>query len=234
MGTEDSPSGYAAILAEWLRARSEGRVAAANRRVEQAHALAKRLRQYSEGRAEIEALFVHADDGIRLSAAYEALQWAPERAEPVIEAIRDSNGPESFNAGVTLEEWRAGRLDLDWGSNAIHQAADNPQLEDAVAFHAVALNGGLMHALEVEREKAGTTADLLRHLGLDDAANVLGISMEMTAPLASSEGAFDLARLTGAEVRELEQLDERYGELTSSIDLESVFWAHQASIENES
>jgi Domain of unknown function (DUF2019) len=51
------------------------------------------------------------DPSVRGWAGAHALEFAPTEGEPVMEAlVTEGEGIEGFNAEITLEEWRAGRL----------------------------------------------------------------------------------------------------------------------------
>lgn len=47
---------------------------------------------------------------VRVWAAAHALEFAPERGEPVLSHVAAEKGILSFNARMTLEVWRAGDL----------------------------------------------------------------------------------------------------------------------------
>jgi hypothetical protein len=50
------------------------------------------------------------DDAVRSWAAAHGLEFAPEKAEPVLSALAESRGISAFNAKMTLREWRKGNL----------------------------------------------------------------------------------------------------------------------------
>jgi len=69
----------------------------------------------ADGRAAVLGLLSHGDRGIRLCAASVALDFAPEQAESVLEALSDGKGTISFNAKMLLQEWRKGNIEReDW------------------------------------------------------------------------------------------------------------------------
>lgn len=68
-----------------------------------------------EGKAGLIGLMSDSDPGVRLSAAARCLQWVPEQAESALEALRRTNTfPISFEAEMTLEQYRKGRLSFDF------------------------------------------------------------------------------------------------------------------------
>jgi hypothetical protein len=111
-------SRYRAHLEEWARVRrsagSTRDIRRANKLVVKAHAGAKRLKATPEGQAALAGLLNHPDPGIRAWIATEILSFDPTLGCAVLEEIRDEQGPGAFDAGVTLEEFEAGRLNVDW------------------------------------------------------------------------------------------------------------------------
>lgn len=55
-------------------------------------------------------LLDHPNEAVRGWAAFHALEFAPEKGEPVLEALSRSLGISGFNAEMTLKEWRKGSL----------------------------------------------------------------------------------------------------------------------------
>lgn len=86
----------------------------ANRLFDAAHRIAKELRGSQEGRKAMLTLLNDPDASVRLGAATEALPVDPETALRVIDQIASSEGAHSFEAEMVAQEWRAGRLNLDW------------------------------------------------------------------------------------------------------------------------
>ncbi len=74
--------------------------------------LYRELSKTSEGQKEITTLLSDKNPYVRSWAAAHTLQWDPDRARPVLEALRDSKEslPVSFDAEMTLKEFDAGRL----------------------------------------------------------------------------------------------------------------------------
>lgn len=71
------------------------------------------LRQTQLGRDAIASLMNHENPNIRLWAAAHSLEWAPAMATAILEELRDSDGPASFDAKWTLKEYkRKGRLSV--------------------------------------------------------------------------------------------------------------------------
>jgi hypothetical protein len=56
------------------------------------------------------ALLGSQSEGIRAWAGAHALEFAPDRGEPVLAELAKSSGLIAFTAQMTLREWRAGRL----------------------------------------------------------------------------------------------------------------------------
>jgi hypothetical protein len=86
----------------------------ANKWHDKMHAAYKKLRETAEGRAKIMHLMSDPSPHIRAWAGAHCLQWWPEEARAVLEAIRDSDGPESFDAKWTLKEFEEGNLSFDY------------------------------------------------------------------------------------------------------------------------
>jgi hypothetical protein len=86
----------------------------ANKLFDALHLVAVRLRETEEGRLGLETLLEHENRGVRLSAAAEALAWDSESAIATLEGLTSPRGRHSLSAGVTLSEYRAGRLRFDW------------------------------------------------------------------------------------------------------------------------
>jgi hypothetical protein len=88
------------------------RAAKANRAADRLAAIYRELRDL--GSASLSAfmeLTGHPHDAVRLWAAAYGLQFAPETAEPVLEALsKGPFGPIRATASITLNEWRNGRL----------------------------------------------------------------------------------------------------------------------------
>lgn len=82
----------------------------ANRSHDAMHASYKRLRDTAEGRAGIMSLMSDTSPHVRVWAAAHSLQWNMPVARRVLETLRDSGGPCSFTAGITLEEFDRGKL----------------------------------------------------------------------------------------------------------------------------
>jgi hypothetical protein len=68
-----------------------------------------------EGRAALIGLLEHPASEVRVWAASDVLEFAPDKAEPILEVLAESGKPSAaFDARATLEEWRAGRLKWDY------------------------------------------------------------------------------------------------------------------------
>jgi hypothetical protein len=86
----------------------------ANRWQRKMHASYKRLRETAEGREAIIQLVRDPSRHVRCWAGAHSLQWRPVEARRTLEELRDSTGPCSFDAKITLEEFDAGRLTFDY------------------------------------------------------------------------------------------------------------------------
>jgi len=82
----------------------------ANKGAAEVHASYSVLRESEEGRQSMIALMQDPEASVRCWAAAHCLQWRPEAARRVLEALRDSHGPFSFDAEMTLDELDKGRL----------------------------------------------------------------------------------------------------------------------------
>lgn len=71
------------------------------------------LRQSEEGRSALVKLMEDPEPSVRCWAAAECLQWKPDVARRVLEALRDSQGQFAFDAEMTLKEYDNGRLAFD-------------------------------------------------------------------------------------------------------------------------
>lgn len=85
-----------------------------NKAADQLHACYKKLRESEEGRNGLIALMEDSSPHVRCWAAAHSLQWVPERARRILEALRDEDVfPYSFDAKMTLEEFEKGSLTFD-------------------------------------------------------------------------------------------------------------------------
>jgi hypothetical protein len=85
MTTENPRDRYREAVVAWGEAQAEP--ARANRLFQRLHDLAKEIRQSEEGRKAIAGLLDDPVAAVRLAAATDALTWAPEVAEPVLEVL---------------------------------------------------------------------------------------------------------------------------------------------------
>jgi hypothetical protein len=104
-------------LAEYREA-AEGTGDAVAKRANRWHARMnmcyRALRQSESGRKGITSLVSDDNPHVRVWAAAHALQWAPELARLALESLRDSQGPCSLTAEMTLNEFDKGRLSFDY------------------------------------------------------------------------------------------------------------------------
>jgi hypothetical protein len=86
----------------------------ANRLFDENRDYARALRQTPEGRQAIEGFLEDEEVDVRLTAAAHTLAWDPERAQAVLEEIAAGDSNHAFEAGMTLKEFRVGRLDPNY------------------------------------------------------------------------------------------------------------------------
>jgi hypothetical protein len=103
---------YEELVLNWDSALTDAR--RANNVFDELHALSTELKQTTEGRRILESLLAHENRAVRLNAGSTCLEWAPELARPVIQALVTPRGPHSLSAEMTLREFEAGRLKFDW------------------------------------------------------------------------------------------------------------------------
>jgi hypothetical protein len=78
------------------------------------HSFYKRLRTSEAGRQGIIELMKDPSPHVRCWAAAHSLEWVPMVACEVLRQLRDSKGPRSFDAEITLEEFNKGTLTFDY------------------------------------------------------------------------------------------------------------------------
>jgi hypothetical protein len=78
------------------------------------HACYKKLRETPEGRAALMALMADPSPHVRCWAGAHSLQWDANRAKATLVDLRESQGPCSFTAEITLEEFAKGKLSFDY------------------------------------------------------------------------------------------------------------------------
>jgi hypothetical protein len=107
---------HATLLAmDAERVKTGGRPNHWNRLVDHLQEIHLQLRETPAGRAAITAFVADENVTVRQWSATFALGWEPESARAELE--RQANDPEgltAFDAEMILEEFDAGRLDLDW------------------------------------------------------------------------------------------------------------------------
>jgi len=109
---DDLINRYVESVEDWDASLGDAR--RANRIFDQMHQLSTQLRASADGRAAIETLLSHPSRAVRLDVAAVALEWAPEKAASVLEALVSPRGTHSLTAQTTLREFRAGRMKFDW------------------------------------------------------------------------------------------------------------------------
>jgi hypothetical protein len=101
---------YVETLLESDAAAKASQIAKANRLFHRNHKLSKYLRETSEGREGIWALRDHDHPQVRQSAVADSLAWRPDEAVRLLEEMEAAG---AFEAKYILQEWRAGKLNLD-------------------------------------------------------------------------------------------------------------------------
>lgn len=86
----------------------------ANKHQRQMHGAYKKLRVTPDGRAGISALMNDPSPHVRCWAAAHVLGWDVAGAKNALQILRDSGGPCSFDAEMTLEAFSEGRLSFDY------------------------------------------------------------------------------------------------------------------------
>jgi hypothetical protein len=86
----------------------------ANKYQAQMHACYKILRETEVGRESIIRLLNDTEPSVRCWAAAHSLRWKADDARRVLEVLKDSRGPFSFDAEITLQEYDKGRLTFDY------------------------------------------------------------------------------------------------------------------------
>jgi len=86
----------------------------ANKWARRLHGYYKQLREIEEGKAGIVRLMSDANIHVRCWAAAHSLQWEPEIARGVLEAIRNQDGTCSFDAKWILKSFDEGKLMFDY------------------------------------------------------------------------------------------------------------------------
>jgi hypothetical protein len=105
------------LLAEYREA-AEGTSRAepkqANASHDKMHACYRRLRETDEGRNGISSLMEDGSKHVQCWAAAHSLAWAPGPARERLVALRDSGGPCSFDAEMTLNTFEEGTLTFEY------------------------------------------------------------------------------------------------------------------------
>lgn len=109
-----STEGLLTLYREQAEGTSSPNPTIANRSQRSMHAAYKKLRETPEGRAGIAVLMRHASPQVRCWAAAHCLGWEIAEAKRTLESLRESRGPCSFDAEMTLEAFRNGCLSFDY------------------------------------------------------------------------------------------------------------------------
>jgi uncharacterized protein DUF2019 len=93
------------------RATESGDYKTANRESETIASVYRELRSRGlEAQKALLPLLHHSNIHVRVMAAADALEFAPDQGEPVLIEIAQSRGIAPLNARMTLQEWRKGNL----------------------------------------------------------------------------------------------------------------------------
>lgn len=104
---------YIAAASAHHRATEEGRPTIGNKQHDIVAGVYRELRRRGDlARRRLLPLLAHPDVGVRGWAAAHALEFSPGDGEPVLAAIAGLGGLTGFNAKMTLEEWKKGRLEF--------------------------------------------------------------------------------------------------------------------------
>jgi len=103
---------YVELIEAWDRASKTP--SKANRLVDEAHRVASRLRESEGGRQALLALIDHENQAVKLWVAAECTVFAPKPATKALRKLAKSDGHHAFSAEMTLKEFKAGRLRMDW------------------------------------------------------------------------------------------------------------------------
>ena len=103
---------YEALGIAWDNAL--GTPAKANALFVRAHRIAVRLRESPAGRDALLTFLDHESRAVRLCAAAECLPYSPQRATAVLREVALSDGLHAVSAEMTLKEFEAGRLNMNW------------------------------------------------------------------------------------------------------------------------
>lgn len=106
---------YEAALQEWAALTDAGASAAlGNTQVDRRQRAYLRIRMRPGGRALIARLAIDPNPRVAGWAATDMLAWDPDTARAILAGLRDSKGPGSFEAKITLSALDKGTLNLDW------------------------------------------------------------------------------------------------------------------------
>ena len=110
---DDAIAEYSALASAHGRATDEGDSKKANQSHDKLmHALRDLDNASPDGRLVLRRLYSHSDPWVRGWAATHLLHRDPDGAEVVLAEISKLRGFVGLDAEVTLEEWRAGRLEI--------------------------------------------------------------------------------------------------------------------------
>ena len=104
-------SRYAEAAIEHMRASEAGDYRAANRAHDVVVTIYSRLRRQGyNAQATLLPLLQHRSPAVRGWAGAHALEFAPERGEPILEQLAREPGAVGLSAEMTLQQWRKGAL----------------------------------------------------------------------------------------------------------------------------
>ena len=100
---------------------------AANKWADKVFKLRDLLRETEEGRNGITSMIWDPDRHVQLWAASQSLEWTPEKARPALEHLKNSHGPCSFSAEMTLIEYDKGNLHFGHGPHETGMQGPHPK-----------------------------------------------------------------------------------------------------------
>lgn len=127
------------------------------------------------GESELTALLEHSIPAVRYYAAACLASGGDRDARSVLEALRDADDECALSALTTLMVLDHSP-DFAWRTSTLASSSTapvRPEIEAAATFHGFAMNGGAMHAVDVDREGAIRAVVGFRRAGLIEIADLI-------------------------------------------------------------